>query len=965
MILVGVLPDRSSTEGFVGRSAELDIFEQAIVDARNGLPSVVLVGGNAGIGKTTFVREAASRAGVAVYLGRSTHIGGDTIPLAPVADLIRYVRRSRPELLAATPTLAPLQDWFTPGASALGASTSGQGGLFVAVLELIAHLAAGDIVLVGFEDLHWADSATWDLLDYLARNLIDEPVVLVGTYRADEVGVRSSQRGRLAELRRLPATRHIHLEGLDREEVAARVRALIGEPATSALVDQIVTRGQGNPFFTNELVAAHLAGQPIPIVLSDLISAEIAALDDTARKVLAAVAAIGRETSHDFVSGVVELGAVEVEAAVRTAIDAGLLVVDHDAYRFRHPLIGEVVYADLLPPQRQRLHRRIAEVLALQTDVVLGRPDRAGELAFHLDRSGDVDRAFVALLAAADAAESVAPGAAFGHLTRAFELWESVGESELVADRTARLWQAAELATSTVGNPRAIELARAAFALGAPPLGAAWGYERLGRYLWASGQLDQSSVEFTRAAELLADDEGPASAAVFAGLGQAELMSGHYTTAERWCLKVFDVVHDGSAAWGTARRVLGIVRSNQGDPDQAVELCREAVSVASSAQARAFAEVYLCVALIDAGQYQAAANRALDAVAEGQLTGLHGFDCYFDSLAAEALTRLGCWSDAETILARQPLAGTFPAGLVRYARSGAVLAARHGDTERALQHLAAAHTQPVDGWHQTVLDATAADVHLALGNWDLAAEAGERGWTSTATTSALWAARFSMFSVAAAVERVLDAQACGESVDLPEMFTSLRERIAAARSFVESSPHGPQRDSEAHLAQAAACLSRLEVSDADLWAEAVTRWADLGDSWATAGTLLREAEAAALTGAADRAASALRRAHTIALELGAAPLLAELEALSRRTRISLEAPTRMVLDETSVERLGLTTREAEVLALVAAGRTNRQIGDELFVSVKTASVHVSNILRKLGVNTRVDAAAVAQRLGID
>ena len=164
---------------------------------------------------------------------------------------------------------------------------------------------------------------------------------------------------------------------------------------------------------------------------------------------------------------------------------------------------------------------------------------------------------------------------------------------------------------------------------------------------------------------------------------------------------------------------------------------------------------------------------------------------------------------------------------------------------------------------------------------------------------------------------------------------------------------------------AAACLSRLEVSDADLWADAAARWADLGDRWAMAGSLLREAEAAALSGAADRAGSALRRAHTIALELGAAPVLAEVEALSRRTRISLEAPTRIVLDDTSVERLGLTTREAEVLALVAAGRTNRQIGDELFVSVKTASVHVSNILRKLGVSSRVDAAAVAQRLGID
>jgi ATP/maltotriose-dependent transcriptional regulator MalT len=485
--------------------------------------------------------------------------------------------------------------------------------------------------------------------------------------------------------------------------------------------------------------------------------------------------------------------------------------------------------------------------------------------------------------------------------------------------------------------------------------------------LWASGELEQSRVEFARAAEMLADDEGSAAAAVFAGLGQAELMSGNYEAAERWCVRVFSVVRtrdDNAAAWGMARRVLGVVRSNQGDPDQAVELCQESVTAATGAQALAFAKVYLCVALIDSGRYQAAVNCALDAVAEAQLTGLHGFDCYFDSLAAEALVRRGRWPEAEAVLARQPVPGTFPAGLLRLARARALLAARLGDVEQALGHLATAQAQPADGWHQTVLDATSADVHLVLGNWDEATEAAERGWEATATTSALWAARFAMLSVAAAVERALDARARAEVMDLGEALASLEQRIGAARSFVGGLPHGAQRDAAAHLAQAAACLSRLEVSDADLWAEAAARWADLDDPWGTASALAGEAEAAALAGAVDRAASSLRQAHAIASELGAAPLLAELEALSRRTRISLEAPTRVTLDATSVERLGLTTREAEVLSLVAAGRTNRQIGDELFVSVKTASVHVSNILRKLGVNSRVDAAAVAQRLGI-
>ena len=109
------MPGRPPPEDFVGRRAELAVFERAIVDARNALPSVVLVGGDAGMGKTTIVRESAWRAGAVLYLGRSTHIGGDTIPLAPLADLLRQVRRSKPDLLTATPDLAPLLHWFAPG----------------------------------------------------------------------------------------------------------------------------------------------------------------------------------------------------------------------------------------------------------------------------------------------------------------------------------------------------------------------------------------------------------------------------------------------------------------------------------------------------------------------------------------------------------------------------------------------------------------------------------------------------------------------------------------------------------------------------------------------------------------------------------------------------------------------------------------------------------------------------------
>ena len=218
-------------------------------------------------------------------------------------------------------------------------------------------------------------------------------------------------------------------------------------------------------------------------------------------------------------------------------MDAQLVVVDAatDAYRFRHALIGEVVYADLLPSQRTRLHRRVAEALQQQSTAQLGRADRAGELAFHLDRAGDREGAFVALLAAADAAATIAPGAAFAHLERAFELWDDAGDAAAQYNRGDRLWQAAELASATAGNQRAVEVAREAFQFGPPPLGEAFGHERLGRYLWASGDIEESRAEFEKAAALLGDDADPKAAGVFAGLGQAELMAGRYELAEQWC----------------------------------------------------------------------------------------------------------------------------------------------------------------------------------------------------------------------------------------------------------------------------------------------------------------------------------------------------------------------------------------------------------------------------------------------
>ena len=959
------MPDPSPTADFVGRDDELAIFERAIAAARQGTPAVLLLGGEAGIGKSTLVAEAARRTDAQLLVGRCIPMGGELIPLAPLAELVRNLRRQDSSALS-TPAAAPLRAWIALGLAEEGPAA---GALFAPLLELVADLGADGVVVVVFEDLHWADPLTWDLFDFLARNLVQEQVVLVGTYRANEVGANPQQRRRLGEVARLPAAHRMHLGGLSRDEVAARIQALIGKVPPADLVDEIFARGQGNPFFSAELVAAHLSGQAIPAVLSDLIASELDDLDAVSRLVVGVIAVVGHDTAHELLMRITDVDTDRLEVALRAVIDAQLVVVDRDtnAYRFRHALIGEVVYDELLPPERNRLHRRIADALADQPPLVLARADRAGELAFHLDRAGDHVAAFAALLAAADAAETVAPAAALRHLERALELWDSGGEPAAAADRAHRLWQAAELASGAAGNARAADLAREALAYGMAPRGAAWGHERLGRYLWASGHIEDSAAEFAAAAALLPENAGPEAAAVFAGLAQAELMLGHYDAAQARTQRVFELVPDAdtdAVAWAMAKRVAGIAIDHRGDPARGVELCREAVETAPSALTRMLAMLYLGVALLDGGAYQEAVNEMLDAAADARLTGLNrSFGGYLDALVAEGLIRLGLWAEADNILARSEGSEAFPLGEMRLALAGAMLASRRGDSDRTHALLAEAEAGPVDPFHRWFLDRFAAEARIALGEWDEGAAIADRALARDAF--ALWQARFVMYATVAEVELALDARARRESFDVDATAARLRRRIDAARNAVKAG-QGLERatDCAAHLAHASAAFTRLRDSDPEAWAEAARRWADLADPYWLATARVREAEALAAAGSSARAADALREAHQLAARLAAEPLIAEIEAVSRRTRLSLEAPVMTVLENAATEQLGLTPREAEVLSLVAAGQTNRQIGEALFVSEKTASVHVSNILRKLGVSSRVDAAAIAQRLGV-
>jgi DNA-binding CsgD family transcriptional regulator len=946
-----------SERAVVGRDDELAVFQRVVARATEGQPGVVLVSGDPGIGKSTLLSEAARLTKTPRYLGRCVHVGGDAIPLAPLVDLIRQLQRE--DDIGRFQSLESLSE--------LAASDGGRvGDIFTLALELVGELGAEGPVIIGFDDLHWGDRATWDLFEHLARNLVDERVVLVGVYRADEVLRDPGLRRRTAELSRVSGIERITLTGLDRNAVAVHAAAILGMPPPPSLVDELLRRGAGNPFFTEELVAAHLTGEAIPALLSELLEADVAGLDLAGRHVLAALATVGRDTDPALLDAVVELDERATESAVRSAIDAQLLVVDAatDAYRVRHPLIGEVAYNAALPTERRRLHRAVATALQAHPRFALTTTDAAGELAFHLDRAGDERAAFEALFAAADAAERIAPATCLAHLERIFDLWEQNAGPEHDAQLAPRLWQAADLASATGNNERAVALARLAMDLGDPPEGRAWAYERLARFLWSSGSIDESAEVYAQAAALLdrASDGHPAGASLtYGGLAQADLMFCRFGEAEHWATRSLETAdpHD-AASRSAAFRVLGVVEALRGELESGLAHSRAAVDDSLAPHRWALANAMLAMILFDVGRAEEGLSVALDGAALSQRAGFAtSFGTFHAGVAARCLVRLGRWEEADDLLAGVAALESTPIGAIQLDAAAAPLAARRGQLTLSAGLADRLRRHPSDLFSDAIKNAALVDVHLAAKQWNAAIEVASSALSPMPGRAPRFVARFTAGLVIAMVERTLDQIARQDAVDVDDVLLDLDRRMDVARA----DPGSANPTAEADIAIAGAMITRLRDSEAAAFAQAAIAAEGVADAWLAAFARLHEAQAAASNGAAAQAVAALRAAYDVATTLGAAPLVDDIEALARRARISLDAPVVSVLEESDAIRLGLTSRETEVLTLVAAGRTNREIGVELFISEKTASVHVSNILRKLGVSSRVDAAAVAQRVG--
>src|SRR4051812_6933799 len=533
----GVGGHRVSSPEFVGRGEELDLLVAAFDSVTAREARAVLVGGEAGIGKTRLLGELGRRARdgehhALTVTGVCVPIDGG-LPYGPVAGILRDIVRQigRDE---ATKTLGPLAEGLTSAAPGLDVSAGAFGGgrhtddltktrLFESILTGFTTLASRQPLVLVFDDLQWADSATAELVGFLVRNLADAPVLLVGAYRSEDVGPDHDLRPWLAELSRHARVTHLYLDGLPQDELAQLIGGLLGREPDWTVVEAVWARSQGNPFFAEELTAAG-PSPSLPPELQRVILTRVEGLAKKTQQLLRLAAVVGTTAEHRLLAAVAEgFDAAALDDALAEAVDSQILVVDDTraGYAFRHALMREAVDSSLLPGERARLHRQVATALVADPSLEpVDAGQRAAELATHWWEAGAWADVVGASTAAADAAAAVwAYPEALVHLERALAALERVrADAPLtVVQRLELMERTADVAYLVGDSARAVELIQAALentdAASATPEDVARRYAMLGRNVWATGDSNAAFEAYHRAAALLPADRPSADRA--------------------------------------------------------------------------------------------------------------------------------------------------------------------------------------------------------------------------------------------------------------------------------------------------------------------------------------------------------------------------------------------------------------------------------------------------------------------
>ncbi len=991
---------RLTSGHFVGRVGELAELELASAEAAAGRPVLVLVGGESGVGKTRLVGEVERRLAGGdchVLRGEGVQQGDSELPYAPLIGALRPLVRARhPALQALTPGSRAQLAALLPGLEDERASDQRRDGseqlrLFEALLELLELLSDTGPVALILEDMHWADRSTRTFVSFLARSLRQERMMLVLTYRSDELHRRHALRPLLSELDRLERARRIELSPFDRDELEEAIADILGDRPSPELVQRLFARSEGNPLYTEELLAAGLDGRgAAPQSLRDAFLLRIERLPDDAQRAARALA-VGRALDERTIGEVAGIEREQLHGPLREAVAEQVLVAGEDGrLSFRHALLREAVYDDLLPGERGELHLELARALEKQCAPDHDREAQlAATIAGHYAAAGDQPAALRASVKAALAARDVlAYGAAADLAERALELWPRVTEPEqLTSLDHVELMVLAASAHGVAGDRTRAEVLLRTALRALDPVADPRRYSallaRLARVQWSLNRGLEGIETAQRALSMLPEgDVSRERALLLAWLARTRHLRGRFR----------DSVREGEEALAAAIAVgdreaeaevldtLGMSQIALGEVDAGIAQLRRAIEIArdnDDIDSVATAYCNLADMLNIAGRTQEALATAEEGLAAIPRRVTRSHDWMMLTISDLAF-QAGDWQAARDYLAS---IRSQPIGVLQIFRGvrEVELALGEGDDELAARCLH--EIQP--------LVASSSEPQWIGAYGELLGELQRRRRELEAARATIAQALDRIELCTDDVMRIARVSAVGVRVeaDIAQRARDLREKAVERDAIARARIHGQRLRAAAQdggpveaawRTVGAAELARARGrGDVRAWLRAADEWDALARPLQVA--IARRGAAEALVDAGDRrqAAQEASAALQIARRLGSRWLTEEVTLLAERARLAgfcvragsdaadragADLPDPGMRDSGGQDPFGLTARERQVLALLAEGATNRQIGKALFMAEKTASVHVSRILGKLGVSSRTQAAAVAHRL---
>ncbi|HWU45815.1 MAG TPA: AAA family ATPase [Humibacter sp.] len=968
----------------IGRQADIetlhDEFRRSVIE-----PRAVVIGGEAGIGKTRLVSEFGSAVAdeAIVLVGRCLDFG-DEVPFAPFTAILRSLleRLGTDAVLEAAGPGRGVLTVLLPELSGIQGMPARTGAerLYESAAVLLESVAREHRLVIVIEDLHWADSASLQLIRFLVRALGGADILFVMTLRSEEVPRGHSLRTVLPELERTRRLARWDLTRLPRELVAAQVEAIRGKRPDGDTLERLYERSEGVPFFVEELIEVDGAvpDAGLPDTLRSLLLTRYERLADPTQQLLRLIAAGGSCVSHDRVAQVFDGTPAELDAGVREAMDAGILLVDGEQYCFRHALVREAVHDDLLPGERVRFHACYAEAYE-------SRPGTgaAAALSYHRMAAHDPVRAFPATLEAMRQARATYAHAAAARMgERAIELWDQVPDAEAVAacGRIELLQQTAVALRDAGEGERALALVGAALdEYSGDDAHVVAGLMRdKALYLAALSRPGSTAILEQALAGLPLQPHSEVRALLTNDLAGRLMLEARYDEAvEAATVALKEATSAGSLSrMSIAHNLRGVALVGRGDIERGLLDLDEAHRLAENRDGAMLryrvnaSDVMHLIGRYDEAMQIGEAGR--DRARELGVERTSGV--MLAANTAEPLIALGEWDRAEALLGPALALDPAPGFRVHLQRLTLWLKLWRGHPLEAASTLKAWHGQigaqgEIEMQSRLGFARVAAEIALANGDLEHAAVAIETlleprhrvmsGYDlPLLAVAASVLARMRRSAGRAGGAPTLGGGPLGGHRDPDAVETALRVVLEQSESWPTAPVWMPVFEAE---------LSGPEGTgtDPDAWriaAEAAE--AERAPAHLRPYVLFRLARSRLEAGDRTRAHDAACRARSDAGHLGAGLLLEWIDELALRAGFDLtDVPSAdrgpALSGPGTVQRL--TEREAQVLELIGEGLSNKQIGERLFISAKTASVHVSAILRKLEASSRTEAAYLARR----